>query len=462
MLFGYSKIIVPIIFYVFLFVAVYFSFTKNKEYALYFTLPLFSLPNVRMKLAAFPLGKDFIDIVYISIIVSLALRGEFSLKIKNSFPIIAYMLLLTFSFFIVGDRLDGNIVSSQLKDYKNYMLMPLTYFVFYNAVQKLDRLKVLFLIMVLTFIAMGRSSYGEYGLGLHHNFVSEQRPGGVFEADGLGSNHLGAYMAEYTMVLIGICAFAGRRLMYGKYNLIYLFWFAMVANFYSLLFSFSRGAWFGALTGLVFLGIFKIRKVVVMLIVLVVFWQQLLPNSVVQRLEMTEQPDTYNTTTQLDAASTHRLEIWEHALDVFGQNPVAGSGLYTFQYFDGTQLWLSTHNQYLAFMSETGIMGLSLFLLLFFLAFRSGWRLYKISDDKVLQGLGLGFCACVIAAMVSNIFGDRWTFLSLQALYWVLWALVEKSLVLERSLKAQAASTGALPAPAFEAREMAAGGLRRV
>lgn len=434
MLFGYSKIIVPLVIYGLMFVSVYFAFSKNKEYALYFTLPLICLPNIRMKLEPYPFGKDYIDIVFLCIFLSLVMKGQFSLNIKNGIPIIVYILMLSFSFFVIGGRMDGDIPHKELADYKNYIMMPLTYFIVYNGVQRLDLLKVFIPVFSITFLAMNRTTYGEYGLGEHTNFVSEQRPGGVFEAEGLGSNHLGAFMAEYTMILIGVAAYIGRKLVFRSINFVYILWFAIVGNIYSLLFSFSRGAWFGTLAGLAFLGVFKMRKLLVLLLALGIFWQVLLPTSVIQRIEMTEQSD--GVTQQLDSSSMHRVEIWQHSMDLFEQSPIVGVGLYNFQFFDGRQLWLSTHNQYLAYLSETGIIGFLLFLFLFALAILSGWRLYRNSVDPLLRGLGIGFSACVIAAMVSNIFGDRWTFMSLQGLYWVFWALVEKGSVLEAEKKA--------------------------
>jgi len=71
-----------------------------------------------------------------------------------------------------------------------------------------------------------------------------------------------------------------------------------------------------------------------------------------------------------------------------------------------------------------GIPGVLLFLYIFYLGFSSGWKLYQDSEDKFLKGLGLGFAATVVACMVSNLFGDRWTYVELSVFYWVFWALV--------------------------------------
>jgi O-antigen ligase len=78
-------------------------------------------------------------------------------------------------------------------------------------------------------------------------------------------------------------------------------------------------------------------------------------------------------------------------------------------------------------LAEQGTIGMFIFLLMFLLALRSGWRLYRDTEDPFLKGLGLGFFTCVIATMTTNVFGDRWTYVQLGAYYWVFLALVVRS-----------------------------------
>ena len=49
-----------------------------------------------------------------------------------------------------------------------------------------------------------------------------------------------------------------------------------------------------------------------------------------------------------------------------------------------------THNFYMKMLSEQGIIGISLFLLILTLAFRSGWQLYREGQTPFYKGLGLG------------------------------------------------------------------------
>jgi len=377
-----------------------------------------------MKLESFPFGKDYIDIILVSILLALIIHQQLQLRTRSSTIIFSYVSLLAFSFFVISGMQSGFGQEKAMADFKNHLMMPLLYFTVYSVVQKPSHIKGIIVLAALVFLAADRTTYGEYGLGLHHDYVAEQRPGGIFGAEGLGANHLGAFMAQYTMVLVGICATQAWDWR------TYLFAAAVAGNFYSLLFSFSRGAWVGGVMALGFLSILRARGLFLILLLFGLFWQSLVPESVLQRLEMTTSPPTDDFSQDLDGASENRLQIWAYAYRLFLQSPVIGHGLYSFAFFDGEETWLSTHNQYLSFMAETGLIGLIVFLGLFFCGFRSGWALSMRTEDKFFQGMGLGFCACVIACMINNVFGDRWSYFSLQSLYWVFWALVDKALVL--------------------------------
>jgi hypothetical protein len=50
-----------------------------------------------------------------------------------------------------------------------------------------------------------------------------------------------------------------------------------------------------------------------------------------------------------------------------------------------------------------------------------------VADDKLLQGLGMGFMGCVFGVLAGNIFGSYWNYLNVMAFYWVFLGLVVKS-----------------------------------
>jgi putative inorganic carbon (HCO3(-)) transporter len=200
-------------------------------------------------------------------------------------------------------------------------------------------------------------------------------------------------------------------------------------SIHPLFFSYSRGAYAAAAIALVFLGLVKNRKLLVLVTVIFVSWQTLLPVTVTERIAMTESPSG-----NLEASAAHRLELWEEAKDMFQENPFFGVG------FGGFGLSVSsgetltdTHNFYMKMLSEQGIIGISLFLLILALAFRSGWQLYREGQTSFYKGLGLGLAGCIVAASVSNLFGDRWSYFVLGGYLFVFWGMVDRALLISRS-----------------------------
>jgi O-antigen ligase len=204
------------------------------------------------------------------------------------------------------------------------------------------------------------------------------------------------------------------------------FGFTAGLNIYCLLYSFSRSGYLAGAATLVFLGLAKDRRVLAALLILVFFWQALLPHSVVQRIEMTSVEDPSDSTAQ------ERFGMWEMGKGIIAKNPIAGIGFYTTPFLQVksagfTQTWASFHSSYLEQTVETGFIGLALYVAFFLMGIGYGWRLYKVANDKLLQGLGLGFMGCVFGVLAGNIFGSYWNYLNVMAFYWVFLGLVVAS-----------------------------------
>ncbi len=125
------------------------------------------------------------------------------------------------------------------------------------------------------------------------------------------------------------------------------------------------------------------------------------------------------------------------------ENPIISTGYQTFRFtipedmrrtFQETigKAITDTHSLYFNILAEMGIAGLGVILYLFYVAARSGWRLFRLADDGFLKGLGLGFFLCVIACFLTNVFGDRWSTFQNQGFYWIFWALTERGIFVAR------------------------------
>ena len=73
-----------------------------------------------------------------------------------------------------------------------------------------------------------------------------------------------------------------------------------------------------------------------------------------------------------------RLRIWEDALNKFKKNPARGSG-FGMSYHDkiSGKTWVHPHNIILEILTEIGIVGFSIFLILFGLIFARGFFIFR-------------------------------------------------------------------------------------
>jgi O-antigen ligase len=244
----------------------------------------------------------------------------------------------------------------------------------------------------------------------------------------LGSNEFASFVVNYTAIIIGI-------LMYSKnIKAIVILLLSVASSIYPIVFSYSRGAYVAFASTVLFFAMFK-KKLIIALTVLLILSSiiviPILPPSVLERVTMTKTEEG-----ELESSAGGRLMLWNHAIDnIFFKHPILGGGFGMFSYFPSKEgiYYSDPHSSYVEILSELGIVGLAIFLYLLLAAFRSGWLLYKTSNDSFFKGLGLGFCACVIACATANLFGDRWSYIQLIGYFWIIWALVDRGYIIEKA-----------------------------
>jgi len=125
---------------------------------------------------------------------------------------------------------------------------------------------------------------------------------------------------------------------------------------------------------------------------------------------------------EFDAGGTGRVDLWTVAWEMAKDNPVQGVGLDNFQVeapekllevgaLQRADLIAETpklvHNAYLTFLAETGIVGLSLFLLLVWTLLRATWSGARSLDklgDKDLAALAGAILVAQVGALVALVF----------------------------------------------------------
>jgi putative inorganic carbon (HCO3(-)) transporter len=159
----------------------------------------------------------------------------------------------------------------------------------------------------------------------------------------------------------------------------------------------------------------KDRKLLLLLGVFMLTWAAIVPTAVRQRVTMTQ-----STNGQLEASAQERVDLWTNAEEAFLRSPLVGNGYATFQYGEHLDNLSDTHNWFVKVCVETGILGLIPVLFMLQQMLATSYRLLKRATDPLYRGLGLGLFVAICACMVANCFGDRWTYLEITGLLWVL------------------------------------------
>jgi O-antigen ligase len=180
-------------------------------------------------------------------------------------------------------------------------------------------------------------------------------------------------------------------------------------------YTFSRAGYLAILFSVFVLGILKDRKLLLVLGGFLLVWQSVVPTAVRERVNMTQ-----NSNGQLEASAQERVDLWENAERSILSSPIVGNGFATFQLGEHVDNLKDTHNWYVKVLAETGLIGLILAMLLLQQLIALSYRLFKRASDPLYQGLGLGLLLTTCSCIVSNCFGDRWTYVEITGLLWVL------------------------------------------
>jgi O-antigen ligase len=199
---------------------------------------------------------------------------------------------------------------------------------------------------------------------------------------------------------------------------------------YPIIYSYSRAAYVSVIAGLLTLGLLKDRKLLLLLLALIISYSVVLPNSVVERIDMTFLDKQQTSEEKLQSSGfdvggatievTGRRHLWEKATAYFKQHPFLGIGFDTFRHKEG---WI-THSLYFKILAEQGLLGVIIFLLFTKTILQQSYKLFKHSKSKLGQGIGLGFLTCVIVHLVGSVSGDQSLYYNLMAIYWLFMGIV--------------------------------------
>jgi putative inorganic carbon (HCO3(-)) transporter len=390
---------------------------------LYYMIPFLPYRTMRDHFLDYPLGGNMLTILVVSVILGALIRGKHLPKSKLYGIWLIFGLYLYFSMWI-GTAL-GNapaplwISDANFATWKDYMLIPLVFVAAGLVIEDRKAIRTVIFITALCLLFIDRSCILESMSRTWTNFDENKRGGGPLA---YGSNQTAAFLAQFAMFFWGFAQFVKKK----KFKL--LSYGLAAITLFATMYTFSRGAYIAVVISVLILGLLKDRKLLLVLGLFLLTWQTVVPTAVRERVNMTEDSNG-----QLEASAQERVDLWQNAENSILHSPVVGSGFATFQFGEHVGNLKDTHNWYVKIMVETGIIGLFIALFLLQQMLALAYRLFKRATDPLYRGLALGLLLAICACLVANCFGDRWTYLEITGLLWVLVAASIRATLLTES-----------------------------
>ena len=389
----------------------------------YYMIPFLPYRTMRDHFFGLPLGANVLTILILAVIVGALFKGK---RLPKSSLYVIWLLCGVYLYFSmwIGTALGMAPAPLWLSDvnfltWKDYMVIPLVFVAAGLVIEDRKTLKTVIAIVAIALLFIDRSCVLESLTRTWTSFDEDKRGGGPL---GYGSNQTAAFLAQFAMFFWGVALFLKRRKLK-------LLCYGLVAlTVFATMYTFSRGAYLALLFSVLVLGLLKDRKLLLILGVFLATWQTVVPVAVRERVNMTRSADG-----RLEASAQERVELWTNAERSIVRNPIFGTGYATFQLGEHVDNLKDTHNWYVKVMVETGIIGAILVALLLQQLLAMSFRLFRRATDPLYCGLGLGLFSATCSSLVANCFGDRWTYLEITGLLWVLAAAAIRALEFTKS-----------------------------
>ena len=219
-------------------------------------------------------------------------------------------------------------------------------------------------------------------------------------------DHLAGYMEMALPLILGLFLFGYRRAK--VFFLMYLSFLLLTA----LVLTLSRGGWFGALIGLVFMAVsllfnrhFKRKRLVLGLmggtlaVALVVFDSTPTLERILTVTEKGVGPNLHD-----------RMAVWDGTKEMIAQHPLLGTGPGTFAFaFTRHQppglsaQFNMAHNDYLHVISEVGLPVTAIIIWMLIALYRKGFKKLK-NRSRQVRGVTLGAMSGITALLVHSFF----------------------------------------------------------
>ena len=372
-------------------------------------------------------GLNLINILFLAVLLILTTQRAVQktpAPLKWNFAL--FFAALAVALFI-GEMQDSSQLAEDFTALKTNIFYMLFYFLYYHAARDVRSIRILFGVLLLVTVLVSLHAIRQaldYGIV---TYSETRRASGPFASDYRGANLAAAFFIIFVPMLFSVFLLFKSKPMY---RLIALG--CSILGVMAAFFTFSRQAYF--ILAALFLLQASRRNVLLgfALGLTVLSYEAWVPNSVIERLNMTEETDSHGEQ-KLDRSTESRFIIWEGAKQLIVERPW-GVGLNHFKREIGKYVTdfenFDAHNGFVLVLTETGFFGLVTLLWLFWGLLRLAQRITKLDTSEETRLFGYTFVVSVVGAMLTNLFGSRifdgevmgnfWIFAGLAARYYTL------------------------------------------
>jgi O-antigen ligase len=251
---------------------------------------------------------------------------------------------------------------------------------------------------------------------------------------------LGAFFSYYMFIFAAFWLLRWQKFPY------WLLLIPFLLCFRGIQVTFSRGAYVAFLAGGFALAFFRSKIFFVLCVIamfLAIINPVLLPAGMRRRMESTfvgGELYSGNVEDIKDASASQRITIWKGGIEIIKDYPWLGVGYGVFSDVIGFYAptpGADAHNSYITIAAEMGIPALLVFVIIILLVFKKTLWLYRRSSDFFMKAVALGFLGGIAGLLMANMFGSRLIEEQVSSYFWMLAALIIRSIIIEKREQAE-------------------------
>jgi O-antigen ligase len=326
-----------------------------------------------------------------------------------------------FAIIILFSTVTSYEIISSTKVFLAYFMFMLSYYMITNSIKTKKQLYSIIYSMLFVGVIVALYGIYQYVFGFAEGTIWTDNDMFNIKTRVVSTFSNPNVLGEYLLLLLPISMgyILSRKNYHGKaFNLI-----ATALLGLCMIFTYSRGNWIGLIVATILFFMFYNGKFVWWGMLLMLFVPLFLPETIMDRL--------LSIGNTADTSTSYRVSIWYGTCRMLKDYWLTGVGLGTHafnkvypNYAYANVVSQHPHNVYLHFLSENGIFGLLIFVIIIFIFYKMCIStILKTNNDKMLKCTITGFAAGIFGYLVQGMFDQIWYNYRIVFIFFVLLAL---------------------------------------